>query len=213
MAELLTKIPTNLTEYPNSFKRQGCFPLEAYSVFYAVETPEGKKTAFEAAQEYATKNAIAYVGQTLAVVTTNTEDASIVDDVTFYIIADAAGTLQEVGKATNGDGNSISLNDGVLSLTGFNAAGAATLPQKSPVYKKDAEGNDTEEVDHYELKWVTIDAIVQGDGNTKTVVTVADGEGVAKVALRLNAHSLYLFPNNRLLFNRLSVIDKHLCHL
>ena len=183
MAELLTKIPTNLTEYPNSFKRQGCFPLEAYSVFYAVETPEGKKTAFEAAQEYATKNAIAYVGQTLAVVTTNTEDASIVDDVTFYIIADAAGTLQEVGKATNGDGNSISLNDGVLSLTGFNAAGAATLPQKSPVYKKDAEGNDTEEVDHYELKWVTIDAIVQGDGNTKTVVTVADGEGVAKVAL------------------------------
>ena len=34
MAKLLTGIPINLTEYPNSFKRQGAFPLEAYSIFY-----------------------------------------------------------------------------------------------------------------------------------------------------------------------------------
>jgi hypothetical protein len=163
MAELLNKIPTNLTEYPNSFKRQGAFPLEAYSVFY---------TKAEAVA-YAASNPIAYVGQTLAVVEANAEDATIVDNVTFYIIADAAGTLQEVGKATNGDDNSITLKDGVLSLTGFEAAGAATLPQKAPVYKKDAEGNDTEEVDHYELRWVAIDAIVEGDGNTKTVVEAA----------------------------------------
>ena len=46
MAELLTRIPTNLTEYPNSFKRQGCFPLEAYSVFYtSFEEVDGVKTA------------------------------------------------------------------------------------------------------------------------------------------------------------------------
>ena len=37
--------------------------------------------------------------------------------------------------------------------------------------------------------------------------------GIAKVDRRLNAHPLYLFPNNRLLVNRFSVIDKHLCHL
>ena len=121
MAELLRSIPTNLTEYPNSFKRQGCFPLEAYSVFYAT----ADKTAFEAAHDYAANNGIAYVGQTLAVVTTKAEDLTVVEDVTFYIIADAAGTLQEVGKATNGDGNTITLNDGVLSLTGFESAGAA----------------------------------------------------------------------------------------
>lgn len=172
MAELLTKIPTSVTEYPKSFKRQGCFPLEAYSVFYAT----ADKTAFEAAQDYATNNGIAYVGQTLAVVTTNARNTSVVEDVTFYIIADAAGTLQEVGKATNGDGNSIILEDGTLSLTGFEAAGSATLPQKSPVYKKDDNGQDTEEIDHYELKWVTIDAIVKGDGNTKAVVAKADNE-------------------------------------
>ena len=172
MAELLTKIPTNLTEYPNSFKRQGAFPLEAYSVFYATED----KTAFEAAQDYATNNGIAYVGQTLAVVTTNVENSTVVDDVTFYIIADAAGTLQEVGKATNGDNNSITLTDGVLSLKGFDAAPNATLPQKAPVYVKDEEGKDTEVVDHYEIRWVAIDAIVDGDTNTKTIVAAADGE-------------------------------------
>lgn len=158
MAELLNKIPTNLTEYPNSFKRQGAFPLEAYSVFYATET----KTALEAAQDYATNNGIAYVGQTLAVVDVNNEN---VETVTLYIISDAAGSLQEVGRATEGDNVSIALDDGVLSLAGFAAAGNATLPQKTPVYRTDAEGNPTDVVDHYELTWKSLDAIVDGDTN------------------------------------------------
>ncbi len=171
MAELLKNIPTNLTEYPNSFKRQGAFPLEAYSVFYTME----------AAEAYASSNPISYVGQTLAVVTSHVEtveevETSIVDDVTFYIIADATGRLQEVGKATNGDDNTITLTDGVLSLKGFEAAPNATLPQKSPVYVKDEEGNDTDVIDHYELRWVSIDAIVEGDTNTKTVVAAGDEE-------------------------------------
>jgi hypothetical protein len=166
MAELLNKIPSNLTEYPNSFKRQGAFPLEAYSVFYTMD----------AAEAYASSNPISYVGQTLAVVTANAENPAVVDDVTFYIIADAEGTLQEVGKATNGDDNTITLIDGVLSLKGFDAAPNATLPQKAPVYVKDEEGNDTDVVDHYELRWVAIDAIVEGDTNTKTVVAKGDEE-------------------------------------
>jgi hypothetical protein len=166
MAELLNKIPSNLTEYPNSFKRQGAFPLEAYSVFYTMD----------AAEAYASSNPISYVGQTLAVVTANAENPAVVDDVTFYIIADSEGTLQEVGKATNGDDNTITLNEGVLSLKGFDAAPNATLPQKAPVYVKDEAGNDTEVVDHYELRWVAIDAIVEGDTNTKTIVAAGDGE-------------------------------------
>ena len=40
MAILNVRIPTNLTEYPNSFKRQGSFPLEAYSVFYDIANDE-----------------------------------------------------------------------------------------------------------------------------------------------------------------------------
>ena len=80
MAKKLTNIPTNLTEYPNSFKRQGAFPLEAYEVFYSLE----------AAEQYAKGNNanagnIGYVGQTLKVV-----DG---DSVKTYVIKDEKGTL------------------------------------------------------------------------------------------------------------------------
>ena len=53
MAKYLNGFPKNLTEYPNSFKRQGAFPLEMYSVF----------TSLEAAKAYAEDpNSVAYVG-------------------------------------------------------------------------------------------------------------------------------------------------------
>lgn len=198
MAEILKNIPTNLTEYPNSFKRQGCFPLEAYSVFYNTTDKDGKvTTAFENAENYAKTNAIAYVGQTLAVVDatySETEvdgkkiDTSVVNNVTFYIIANKTGdnVLQEVGKATNGDGKSITLTDGTLSLTGFDAASVSTLPQKQAVYKV-VDGQVTEEIDHYEIKWVSIDAIVEGDGNTKSVV--ASGSSNVTVSSNYDATS------------------------
>ena len=73
MAILNTVLPANITEYPNSFKRQGAFPLERYSVFYATET----KTAFQEALAYAQSNPIAYVGQVVSVVTVNENTASV----------------------------------------------------------------------------------------------------------------------------------------
>ncbi len=42
----------NITEYPNSFKRQGAFPLERYSIFNTLTEAEA----------YAKSNPIAYVG-------------------------------------------------------------------------------------------------------------------------------------------------------
>ena len=80
MAKLLTGIPTNLTEYPNSFKRQGAFPLEAYSIFYNLET----------AKDYAKNSPIAYVGQIISVIS----DTKIIA----YQITNTQGELQEVGK-------------------------------------------------------------------------------------------------------------------
>lgn len=160
MATYINNIPKNLTEYPNSFKRQGAFPLEAYSVF----------SSLEAAITYATTNAIAYVGQTLAVC----ED----DKTTLYIIADGAGNLTEVGSATDGDGYSISLEDGVLSISGFKAAAGATLPQKQ------ADGS---------LKWVAIDAIVEGDGNTKSVVEVAEGSSLTVTPVYNEENDTYTY--------------------
>lgn len=80
MAKLLTGIPTNLTEYPNSFKRQGAFPLEAYSIFYNLET----------AKDYSKNNPIAYVGQIISVIS----DTEII----VYQITNTQGELQEVGN-------------------------------------------------------------------------------------------------------------------
>jgi hypothetical protein len=90
MAILLTKVPTNLTEYPNSFKRQGAFPLEAYSVF----------ATYEEAENYAQNSKIAYVGQPLAVTALKNDKT----EVAYYVIGNRAGALVELGTSANIDG-------------------------------------------------------------------------------------------------------------
>ena len=210
MAELLNKIPSNLTEYPNSFKRQGAFPLEAYSVFYTMD----------AARTYAASNPIAYVGQTLAVVTANATDPTKVDSVVFYVIADAAGTLQVVGKTYVGDEKSTHLSvDGetnIFSLKGFNEARMATFPQKYPIYKKDAEGNDTTEIDRYELRWITLEDIADEDSysNYKAAVVsnndvrvVVDEEYDAETDMHTYKVSLNLTALEKSIDDRFSAVD------
>lgn len=102
MAILNVKLPTNLTEYPNSFKRQGSFPLEAYSVFYAIHGEDGAvvTSALDAAKDYARNNPISYVGQILAVVDVDAEGAS---SVKVYKIENAAGDLIPVGDTAAAD--------------------------------------------------------------------------------------------------------------
>lgn len=110
MAEFLNKIPTNLTEYPNSFKRQGAFPLDAYSVFYSKAEAEA----------YAQSNPISYVGQTVAVITSElVEEVVTIKDVTLYIIDNENGNLKEVGSVPSGDDQSIEVVDGKIQIKGF----------------------------------------------------------------------------------------------
>lgn len=99
MAILNVKLPTNLTEYPNSFKRQGSFPLEAYSVFYAIRNESGAvvTSALDAAKDYAKNNPISYVGQILAVVDVDAEGASSVQ---VYKIENANGDLVPVSAGS-----------------------------------------------------------------------------------------------------------------
>ena len=166
----------NLINFTSIFARSAGQPLDKTAIWYPAHVDaewnvvaadaEGAvyKTGYERAAQYAATSA-AYVGQELAVIdVTYDEDGTTVtgSTVTIYCIQDNTGTLQEVGKATSGDGKSITLSDdGILSISGFEAAQGATLPQKQ------ADGT---------IKWVAIDAIVKGDGNTKTVVTPAEGE-------------------------------------
>lgn len=98
---------SNITEYPNSFKRQGAFPLERFSVF----------STYAALEDYAMNNPIAYVGQLLVLV--NDDNTA-----TTYVIqndgsVDGLDIVTEVGKATEADGKSIVLTDDVLSLNDF----------------------------------------------------------------------------------------------
>ena len=90
-----------------TFKRTNPVPIENYSIFGTLA----------AAQDYAFTNAVAYPGQTLAVVTDTNK-------VTLYIIQAGATSketsLKEVGSATLGDGLSVELtSDGVLKLKDF----------------------------------------------------------------------------------------------
>lgn len=85
---------------PVAFSRGEPIPVDSSLVWYSLEE----------LRAYATSSPVAYVGQILALVDEETNSA------TAYIIADATGTLKEVGSATLGDEKTISLNDGTLSL-------------------------------------------------------------------------------------------------
>ena len=109
---------------------------------------------YDAALDYAQNNPIAYIGQPISV-----------GDV-LYVVTDADnGYLKAVGTKTTGDEKSISVaEDGTVSIYGFTAAANATLPRK----------NSSTGL----IEWVSIDTIVQGDGNTKSVVVAEEGSAI-----------------------------------
>ena len=85
---------------PLSMNRANAIPLDSSSVWYSMEEMTN----------YAATGPTSYVGQILALVDEASGSAKA------YVIADAAGTLTEVGSATLGDNKTITLNEGVLSL-------------------------------------------------------------------------------------------------
>ena len=127
----------------NTIKRDYGIPLDYSSV----------QATYEAALDYAQNSTLAYIGQPISV------------GDTLYIVTDeAGGYLKAVGTKPTGDNKSITVaDDGKISIKGFEAATAATLPRKN------AEGV---------IEWVAVDAIVSGDGNTKTVVEVAEDSDI-----------------------------------
>ena len=90
----------NKMALPLSIERANPISLDSTAVWYD----------FAAMVEYAQSGATAYVGQVLAYVNEADNTAKA------YIIADAAGTLTEVGAATLGDDKTITLEEGTLAL-------------------------------------------------------------------------------------------------
>lgn len=125
-----------------AFKRSNPLPLDRYSVF------ETKALA----EAYATSNAVAYPGQVIAVAEGNKMVAYVLAENT----AGDALVLQQIGIIPTGDDKTIDVTeDGVISL----------LAADTEVFKKDAEGNPTEE------KEINAGAqlVLQADGTLKWV--------------------------------------------
>lgn len=85
-----TVIGTNLnsfTEYPNTFRRQGAFPLEQFEIF----------TSLDAAKQYAKEGLQAYNGQRIVVIDLTTNEATV-----YYISSEQ--DLVEVASRTQVQG-------------------------------------------------------------------------------------------------------------
>ncbi len=131
----------------NTIKRDYGIPLDYSSV---------QKT-YDDALNYAKTSTLAYIGQPISV------------GDTLYIVTDAAnGYLKAVGTRPTGDNKTIVVDEnGRISIKGFEAAAGAYLPRVS------VTTDDTgKEIDR-SIEWVPVDAIVEGDGNTKAVVQAA----------------------------------------
>lgn len=88
--QVVTSEIRNITEYPNSFKRQGAFPLERYSLFNSLED----------AKAYVASNPIAYIGQMVTVAIPADPENEIAASVKSYIIG-ADQQLHELALQEN----------------------------------------------------------------------------------------------------------------
>lgn len=141
--------------------------------------PLDKYSVFETeakAIEYATTSAVAYPGQVIA----------YVDD----------GKMAVCVLAQTADGASLELQPIGGAIGDYETAAADTLPQKKAIYDEAGEN-----IIGYEVKWVPISAIVEGDGNTtyafakkvddeKTLIFTPYDEGVAGEATSITLNFL-----------------------
>lgn len=102
--------------FPLNFRRGNPNPLDNSSVW----------ASLEAAQNYAANDPVAYVGQILTVVTT-AEDSTT--SVKAYSIQDTDGTLKEVGSVPVGDGLTIDVVGGKITLKGASTAETGAQPR------------------------------------------------------------------------------------
>lgn len=99
--------------FPLNFRRGNPNPLDNSSVW----------ASLEAAQNYATNDPVAYVGQILTVVDNAQGTATV------YSIQDEAGTLKKVGTTPVGDGLTIEVVDGKIKLKGAATAETGAQPR------------------------------------------------------------------------------------
>jgi hypothetical protein len=96
----------NISEYPNSFKRQGAFPLENFEIFEFLEAD--KSNPLETAEGYAQSD-LAYVGQIIKVIGDTDSNNGV------YCIKDENGKLEKIAIQSNVD----EINEKLETLESF----------------------------------------------------------------------------------------------
>lgn len=149
----------NVMDWTNALQRKMGVPVDLTGVY----------DSYEKAVIYAANDPVAYEGQFIGV----TENG----DTTAYIITPAnqgAYTVGEgddavsyeihikpIGVIPTGDGKAVTVSEaGKISLVGIETAEGLTLPRM----KEDKSG----------IEWVPVSQVVEGDGNSVTIVEAAD---------------------------------------
>lgn len=167
MAILLTERPKNLTEYPNSFKRQGAFPLDSTLCWYSLA----------AAKAYAQTDNTAYVGQIVTVI----EGTSI----KHYSIMDTAGTLKEIAfidsipeSSSTGTKTYTSLEDASNDLLNLTQGQLITVVDEQSAYAYIVGYNNEKLFDvaasntpQNEISTTSIDSIIDGTYQSNNVTS------------------------------------------
>lgn len=164
--EILALANKNNMGLSNTIKRDYGIPLDYSSV----------QENYEAALAYAQTSTLAYIGQPISV-----------GDVLYVVTTAEEGYLKQVGTKPAGDNKSIEVSEeGVVSIKGYAAAPYATLPQKKLIQQDDGTSIET-------IEWVSISSIVEGDGNTKTVVRAADDSVITVTPVHDDANDTYTY--------------------
>ena len=152
---------TGINQVGNSYQRKSAVPLDYYSLF---------NTKAEA-EAYAQSNPVSYVGQVISYIHEG--------EVKVCVIANAAGSLKEVGTKPVGDGKTIEVSaEGAVALLGSATASNGTLPM-------------LEEVDgKQKLVWKTLEDIGAGDGNDNTTYEFAFAEQKITITPKFNGQPI-----------------------
>lgn len=145
-------------DWGKPFQRTGKFPLDRSQLFSTYDDAVKYAKADASDPDSRGLYGAAYIGQIITVYEN--------DVITVYKI-EADRTLSEVGRATDGDGKSISLTDGVLSLFGFENA---TAGQQMRVVNVGTEENPDLQLEWYSPDTSTVEGLQSAVGALQDTV-------------------------------------------
>lgn len=180
-----------VTEYPNTFKRQGAFPLDKFSVF----------SSLSSAIEYAKSNSIAYEGQIISVVENDTVTAytlkkSAESDVNYELtLISASSNDSDVSVDLTNVTNDINNKIGVWTISEKSDTGASLdfdlmYPIEADSYEVYFNDESVSEVLSLADEFVTDLEVVTNDSNNITIKFYNNSVPIFNVEARV------LYKNN-----------------